>query len=136
MEMPNRETYKMKVLIDTGAETNLVRKGLVPEHLFHMAEKPIRLVTASGQVLPGGDKVVRLGMTFGTISGENAQTGTFECCADFLEAEIKVDAILSYPWMVKMKIGVFPHKGALILDRPGIPLLVSTTNVCQFQKKK
>jgi len=34
-----------------------------------------------------------------------------------------VDAILSYPWMVQMKIGVFPHKRALAIDLPKFTLL-------------
>ena len=34
-----------------------------------------------------------------------------------------------------MKIGVFPHRGALILDRPGIPMLVSEAKMQKMQKK-
>lgn len=34
-----------------------------------------------------------------------------------------------------MKIGVFPHKSALILDQPGTPLLVSMTNAQKKSKK-
>ncbi len=36
--------------------------------------------------------------------------------ATFWEAEIEVDAILSYNWLLRNKVGVFPHHKALALD--------------------
>ena len=41
----------------------------------------------------------------------------------FYEAYIKIDAILSYPWMRKNELGVFPHLGALVMDKPKMALL-------------
>ena len=43
--------------------------------------------------------------------------------ADFYEADIRIDAILSYPWMVQAKVGVFPHYNALAIDKPRLILL-------------
>ena len=45
------------------------------------------------------------------------------CNAEFYEADIKVDAILSYPWLVQNKIGVLPHRKALVTDLPDFVLL-------------
>ena len=39
------------------------------------------------------------------------------------EADISVDLILSFPWMEKNKIGVFPHHRALVVDEPKLLLL-------------
>ena len=39
------------------------------------------------------------------------------------EAEITVDLILSFPWMARHKIGVFPHHKALVVDGPKFLLL-------------
>ena len=43
----------MDMLVDTGAEASLIRKGLVSSELFSEAEQKLCLVTASGQRLPG-----------------------------------------------------------------------------------
>ena len=42
----------------------------------------------------------------------------------FYEADIRVDAILSFPWMSKNKIGVFPHLRAMALEKPQFTLLM------------
>ena len=42
---------------------------------------------------------------------------------EFYEANIKVDAILSYPWLSQAKLGIFPHHKALVLDSPGLNFL-------------
>ena len=44
----------IKMLIDTGAQVNLVRKGLVEDHLMYAARNPLTLATANGQRLEGG----------------------------------------------------------------------------------
>lgn len=80
-ELPNGEQKKLMILIDTGAEINLVRSGLLSSHLFFVAEKPMRLMTASGQVLPGGDKTVQLELFF-------SQMLNGELLDDFFHAEL------------------------------------------------
>ena len=51
--------------------------------------------------------------------------GVYEWCtrATFIEADIEVQAILSYPWLEKAKIGVFPHLDSLawISNKEGKP---------------
>ena len=61
--LPNGEAQFLKVLVDTGAEANLVRINLLPNHLFFSAPKPLNFVTASGQRLGGGtDHNVQFGV--------------------------------------------------------------------------
>ena len=36
-----------KILIDTGAQPNLVREGLFPKHLFHASSRPLHLQAAN-----------------------------------------------------------------------------------------
>ena len=55
--------------------------------------------------------------------GGRRQPNFLEFGATFYEADIKVDAILSYPWMVQEKMGVFPHKSALAVEMPNLTLL-------------
>ena len=54
MKLSNGETHVLKVLIDTGAEANLVRLNLLPQHLFFQAPNPLKFRTANGQRLEGG----------------------------------------------------------------------------------
>ena len=42
----------------------------------------------------------------------------------FYEADIKVDAIPSFPWMAKNEIAVFPHLRAMALEKPQLTLLL------------
>ena len=53
-ELPNRELQNLDVLVDTGAEANIVRLGKLPRHLVYAAPKALKFVTASGQRLGGG----------------------------------------------------------------------------------
>ena len=54
VDLSNRDIQIMDILVDTGAEANLIRKGLVSDHLTYGAEKPLRFATANGQSLSGG----------------------------------------------------------------------------------
>ena len=49
-------------LIDTGCEIYLIRNGLVGKEFFEPSDKIIRLVTANGSILPGGDRQVTLAL--------------------------------------------------------------------------
>ena len=40
--------------MDTGAEVKLVRTGLIPPERFREAERPLKLIAANNQRLPGG----------------------------------------------------------------------------------
>ena len=58
--MPDGFRKGLHALIDTGCEVNLVKKGLIPQKYFQKSKKGVRLVTASGSLLGGGDQEVRL----------------------------------------------------------------------------
>ena len=50
----------LDALVDTGCEVNLIRAGLVPPENFTPSQVRIRLVTANGSSLGGGDQQVKL----------------------------------------------------------------------------
>ena len=52
--LPNNTSRRAHVLIDTGAEENLVRMGFLPQHIFQRAKKPLTFVMANGGKLEGG----------------------------------------------------------------------------------
>ena len=58
LTLSNGEIHLMKVLVDTGAEANLVRINLLPNHLFFQAPAPLKFRTANGQKLAGGERII------------------------------------------------------------------------------
>jgi hypothetical protein len=54
---------------------------------------------------------------------------------EFYEADIKVDAILSFPWLLSNHIGIFPHLGALAKDEPQFTLLYAVRKVKKARKR-
>jgi hypothetical protein len=112
----------LEILVDTGAQANLIRSDLVPSALFQKAKKPVRLVTANNSVLAGGDKVVTLNLCFQKVEGVPSPEPLVQP-AEFYAAKIDVDAILSYPWLRANHMGVFPHHDSLATDYPVFALL-------------
>ena len=113
----------VEILIDTGAEVNLIREGLVPKHLLSPAEKTFRFLTADGTRMRGGDKVVQLKMSFQKTTMTDTDPTKFETEGLFYQADIQADAILSHPWLVEKRLGVIPHLKALTVLEPELALL-------------
>ena len=56
--------------------------------------------------------------------------------AAFVEADIRVYAILSFQWLVRKKIGVLPHLRALALAEPEMTLLMGLPKVRRYRVSK
>ncbi len=54
----------LKILIDTGAEANLIRTGLVPKRHTRPAHKILELVAVNGHVLQGGKTTADMKLHF------------------------------------------------------------------------
>ena len=94
--------------MDTGAETNLIGKDLMP-HLMKASPDPLALITADGTRMRGGSKEVTLQLCFHTNRPNQPSRMKWCTKGTFHDAEIQVDAILSYPLLEKAQLGVFPH---------------------------
>jgi len=107
-----------RVLIDTGAEANLVGSDLFDEEDFEPAMKPLQLRTVSGEQLQGGKKVIRLQLAFcGRAVGTSALQQ--QCIhGTFYQAAIGWDCIISYPLLAKWQLGVLPHRSCLLMEKP------------------
>jgi len=79
-----------RVLIDTGAEVNLIGSDLFEDSEFELARYPLQLRTVSGEPLSGCNRVISLSMNFcGRQIGSNHRVchqihGTFYQAADWL----------------------------------------------------
>ena len=65
------EDVPAKVLVDTGAEVNLIRRGIVPPHYWSPAEMPLKLVAANNQRLPGGRNVATVYLQFSAVESDS-----------------------------------------------------------------
>jgi len=78
---------------------------------------------ANEQPLAGGKRVIDVTLAFRQMVGGYEIPAERHYNATFYEADIRVDAILSYSWMRQNGIGLFPHHQAVSLDHPELTLL-------------
>ena len=123
IEFPNGAHQKVDILVDTGAEANLIRQGLVPEQFLFAAKNPLRFETANGESLAGGSRCTRVKLKLQLERNESNQGENVEFEVEFYEANIKCDAILSFPWLAQAKLGIFPHHKALVMDSADLQFL-------------
>ena len=95
---------------------------------MYAAPHPLRFEAANGQVLPGGQRCTKMRLSFQMEKNSVFQPEPVEYEAEFYEADIKVDAILSFPWLEKKGLGIFPHRKALALDHPDLSFLTGLKN--------
>jgi hypothetical protein len=125
--LPDNTEKKLKVLIDTGAQANLIRMGTVSDSLFSVSTDPLNLRMANGQRLEGGRRVVETTLGFRQVVRGEMMPEYFWRGCQFYEADITVDAILSFPWLQDNCIGVFPHLRALATLEPEFSTLLGVT---------
>ena len=109
----NGRVITLRALIDTGCELNLIRRGLVAPEFFKPATIKYRLVTASGAPLAGGEKEICLGLIAKGQSKDGVEALNFEFPTVLLEADISVDIILSFRWLVDFDVDVRGRKYGL-----------------------
>ena len=111
-------------LVDTGAEYNLCRIGLLPAGEWKKAEKPLRFYAADQSPLGGGERQMSCRVT---LEGQYpCEPHPHECqlSADFYEADIQQDVILSYTWMAQHGVSVCPAHNAILIGATPPPLWV------------
>ena len=122
---PNGATRALQVLVDTGAQINLVKRDL-----FEMrpARRKLRCASADGSAIQGGDSVQTIslalvppdskaGESASGADGRRTQTdsasppsaGMFNLIDNFWAANIRADIILSHASLLRHLLGVIPH---------------------------
>ena len=111
-------TMVVSALVDTGAELNLFRKGLIGERFLRRAEKPKTFVAANKEVMVGGSMEAPCDVV---LFGRDMETGLEEEQAYptvFYDADIGMDVILSYDWLRRANVDVRCRRHGLEANRP------------------
>ena len=102
--------YAVKVLVDTGAEVNLIRKGLLPSENLQDMTRPLVLTAANAGPLAGGDKSTQ-GLLY--LRGVEVDTGKpqgLKFPIQLIEADISADVIVSYGWLAQQNFLINPRR--------------------------
>ena len=59
-----QEDLVVDVLVDTGAQVSLVRRGLFKEESLQPSRRPVRLKVANGEIMGGGTHEATISMEF------------------------------------------------------------------------
>jgi len=127
--LPNGDPLVVKCLVDTGAEANLIKKGLVPQHMTHAARKKLDLIAVNGQRLEGGTRTANLELAFNMQRGGKNIKEKALFNVMFWEAQIDCDCILAFPWFAENKIGIYPHLKARGVANPEWTLLLDKKKI-------
>ena len=103
----------LRILVDTGATINIIKAGLWPEHQLIKARYAKTLTDAQGKHLPGGSQGVVLTVDMPMLGVDGVER-VKTLNGFFYEAHISCDAIISYDFLRKHKLGVFPHLDSLL----------------------
>ena len=117
---PDNTQFQALALVDTGAEVNLIRKGLLPEHCFKEAKVRLRLVAANNQQIPGGAMEVTVQMVLPARDFETRERFSVTTPTTLYQSSgIGEDIILAYRWMAERSVVVDPrqHGMAATVDK-------------------
>ena len=107
------------VLVDTGAQVGLIRKGLFSEEFLKPSKKPLRLKVANGKIMDGSTHQATIGMEFWKHNRLNRPDllKRIVLSRNFYAADISDwDIIIGYNFMVSNAIGALPHRAKLVAE--------------------
>ena len=123
----------MDVLVDTGAQVSLVRRGLFKEGSLQPSRKLVRPKVANGEIMGGGTHEATISMEFWEHERLNrpdlAKRRTLS--ENFYVADITDwDMIMGYDFMVGNAIGALPHRATLVREDDECLTWLSTDYAC------
>ena len=121
LRMADNTLIGIDALVDTGAQVNLIRKGVIPEKYFRTSLAPKRFTTASQKLMEGGLTDVRATALLQTRDVDTGESTTVECDITFYDSNLGGEALLSYEWLRKNDINVCCRKHGLQINLPEGP---------------
>ena len=101
--------HRIQALVDTGSDINLIRRDLVPQQCLVPSRRPM-CILAANQMSMGGDHRELQGTLI--IRGQASSLcipNTLEIPVVAYDADIDVDAILSYEWLATQNVDILPR---------------------------
>ena len=128
-----QEELVVDVLMDTGAQVSLVRRGLFKEESLQPSRRPVRLKVANGETMGGGTHEATISMEFWEHERLNrpdlAKRSTLS--GNFYVGDITDwDMIMGYDFMVGNAIGALPHRATLVWEDDECLTWLSTDYAC------
>ena len=129
-----QEELVVDVLVDTGAQVSLVRRGLFKEESLQPSRRPVRLKVANGEIMGGGTHEATISMEFWEHERLNrpvlAKRSTLS--GNFYVADITDwDMIMGYDFKVGNAIGALPHRATLVREDDECLTWLSTDYACR-----
>ena len=87
---------KLRFLIDTGADINLIRTGITDPKYLTTLNHPLQITTASRSVMQGGEKEVECLVVMSGFDVDRKEEATYKLPVKFYKADIGVEGILWY----------------------------------------
>ena len=116
--------FRVRALIDTGAEVNVIRKGLIPYEYTHPNLKPITLTAADSTGMAGGQRGVSGTAILGGSEQDTKEWIEIQCPVHFYEAQISAQVIISYSWLASQNLMVNPRRHGLFFQGVGCSLFI------------
>ena len=122
-----------ELVVDTGPQVSLVRRGLFQEESLQPSRRPVRLKMANGEIMRGGTREATISMEFWEHERLNrpdlAKRSTLS--GNFYVADITDwDMIMGYDFMVGNAIGAPPHRATLVREDDECLTWLSTDYAC------
>ena len=128
-----QEELVVDVLVDTGAQVSLVRRGLFKEESLQPSRRPVRLKVANGEIMGGGTHEATISMEFWEHERLNRPdlAKRSPLSGNFYVADITGwDMIMGYDFMVANAIGALPHRATLVREDDECLTWLSTDYAC------
>ena len=129
-----QEELVVDVLVDTGAQVSLVRRGLFKEDSLQPSRRPVSLKVANGEIMVGGTHEATISMEFWEHERLNrpdlAKRSTLS--GNLYVADITYwDMIMGYDFIVGIAIGALLHCATLVREDNECLTWLSTDNACK-----
>ena len=101
---------QIQALVDTGSDINLIRRNLVPAFCLDQCARHMQIMAANNMDMGGNHRLFNGHLIISGKPPEPHLPRELEIPLKAYDADIDVDAILSYEWMASQGIDVYPRQ--------------------------